>query len=358
MGAGKKMKNQNVGNGQSARQSEKFDSTNEVVFDLERGGKILRGELILRGSITITNAGAAGTARFPEHIFAGLIKYLDIEVSAASGRYGNGLDGVIRHYSGAKCLRRAMLYNHKFAAELFGVAGSGAAGTYNIYMPFPVFFALPDMKRPIEYALNADTDAYNAIRVKVGCGAKTDTMNGNAGTWDFSQLWLEWHDFRENVVGDTYVVKEIEHEFTLSGDKTDQLDKTWEPTGKVLDILVCAQNGSSGAAAGFTYADDIVQEVKVAADNCDYQQYGNAIKTSMYRSGTVDWAQAIVGFYHVNFVSSGMKSKAIDAASASIKYDVKNPRGIGNDSLNLLARRYFTPAGFTPIQNGQKGKNQ
>jgi hypothetical protein len=352
------MKNQGWGT-PLQRFKKPFNSNNEVLFELGMGGKILRGNVVLSGAITIVNAGAAGAARFAEHIYAGLVKRIIVETVASNGRYTSG---VKRDLSGAKLLRRAMFFRKKFLSELKGVVGSGAAGTYNIYLSFPIFFAQPDLKRPIETALNADIDAagngkaYSSIKVRVQCGDKTTTMNGNAGVWDFSALNVEWYDHREAVDGDTYEIVEIEKEFLIPGASTQQTDDTWESQGDVLDFIFSTQTGSSGAAAGPVYADTILNRIVVESDTADFDLFRDELHQLMYDYDEIDTAQAFTGVHHVNFVTSGMLSKCPRAGSCVVKYDVLNPSGSNLDSINVITRRKFKPAGFVPIQFGQKGR--
>jgi hypothetical protein len=352
------MKNQGWGT-PNQRFVKPFNSGNEVLFDVGRGGKILRGNIVLDGAITIVNAGAAGAARFAEHIYAGLVKYIQVECVSSNGRYQGG---VLRNITGPKALRRAMLFRKKFLSELKGVAGSGAAGTYNIYLNFPIFFAQPDLKRPIETALNADVDAagvgkaYTSIKVRVGCGDKNSTMNGNAGVWDFSALNVRYYDHREAVDGDTYEIREIEKEFLIPGASRELTDDTWESDGDVLDFIFSTQTGSTGAAAGPVYADTILNRIVVESDTSDFNLERDELHQMLYDYDEIDTAQAFTGVHHINFVTSGMLSKCPRAASCVVKYDVNNPSGSNLDSINVITRRKFKPAGFVPIQFGQKGR--
>jgi hypothetical protein len=338
------MKNQDLSN----RKREDFGGGGGLIVRvLPLGGKLLTLWVVLRGTLNITGAIGNGAARFPEHPLVGLFKRIRVRTTKADGsRYP---DGLIRDYSPRTILRRAQFFRQKFISDLNGGGCNGAAGAYAVNLAFPIFFAQPDLKRPIETALNCDPTAYSNVQVEIDTGNRDTTFNGNGNAWDFSQLKVDFIDHREAVDGDTYVVVENDHEVYINGANTRMEDKNMPQEGGLLDMLVLGQHGNSGSAL-VTLADDVLNRVTITGQNCNLDLYRDDIHQFMYDTNMLDPAQAVVGINMISFVSQGMLSKVVPAPGLDIKWDVSNPSGAGLDALLISPRRLFAPAGYTPIQ--------
>lgn len=337
------MKNQDLSN----RKREDFGAGNGLITRvLPLGGKLTKLWVVLRGVLTITGAGSNGAARYPEHPLVGLFKRIRVRTTKAAGsRYP---DGIIRDLYPRTLLRRAMYFRQKFVGDVNGGVCNGASGAYNVYLAFPIFFAQPDLKRPIETALNCDPTAYSNIQVEIDTGSRDTTFNGNTNNWDFSQLKVDFIDHREAVDGDTYVVVESDHEYYIAGPNSRTEDKNMPQDGSLLDLLVLGQHGNNASAA-VVLANDVLNRVTISGANCDLDMYDDDLHQFMYDANLIDPAQDITGQYLVSFVSEGMLSKVVPAAGLSAIWDLANPSGSGNDSLLISPRRLFAPANYQPI---------
>ncbi len=186
------------------RFTQQFNPTSKNLFTLPLGGKILQGNVVLTGQIVISGGTTNGTQvgeGGPER----LIKRIIVNaIPAANSRYPGGriVDCSVR-----SLLRYAVAqHNGKFFAATSGDGlGSGAAGTYNVYLSILIYWADSNLRRQVQTALNGDPTAYQTIQVEVDTGTGTDCFSGNDRTWNFTSLQVQWIDERENFSGDTYV---------------------------------------------------------------------------------------------------------------------------------------------------------
>jgi len=343
------MKNQDFSN----RRTEFFAANSKVVRTIPLGGKLKQLSVVMRGTLHVAaGGGVAGTALYAE-AWAGLIQRIRVRLSKADGsRYP---DGIVRDYDPRTILRRAMFYRHKYYADLLGTAFSDAVADYNLFYVFPIYFADPELKRPIETALNLDESAYKNCQVEIDCGSRDTCVTGSSRTWTYGDLFFDFIDDREAVDGDTYVVFETDHEIIINAAQQRYEDKAMPVDGSLLDIFIRTLTGKTGSTS--VLVNTILNKLSVAGSNGDFELNALDLQAAMYDYGEIDVDQAVTGHYRLNFVRDGMLSKLVPAPGLQMHYDINNPSGAGGDSMLVSVRRAFQPAAYQPIARGVPARN-
>jgi hypothetical protein len=318
------------------------------------GGKVLKAAVRLYGTLHVAAGGGAdGTVRFADILAGALFTRIRVRVTKADGsRYP---DGVIVDVDPRSLLRRAMFSRKAFYADQNATAFAGGVADYVIDYRFPIYFAQTDLKRGIETALNVDVDAYKNYQIEVDTGNRDSVMAGSTRAFSFVDLKVDFMDEREAIAGDTYVLVQDDHEYLIPGAGTRRTDPNFPVDGKLLDILLMTQTGTGAGSP--VLANTLLNRVIIEGENIGYDQYAPDITEDMRDRKEVDLAQSLTGVFHVNFVASGMLTKAVPAPGLDLKLDVLNPSGANADSILVNTRRIFAPSGYTPIQFGQRGAN-
>jgi hypothetical protein len=323
------------------RFTQQFNPISQNIFTLPLGGKILQGNIILTGSITISGGTTSGTA-VGDGGPVNLIRRIKVNaIPAAGSRYPGGkiVD------CSPRALLRYAIFQHAgkyFDAQTGAGLGSGAAGTYNVYMTIPIYWADSNLRRQVTTALNADPTAYQTIQVEVDTGTATDCFTGTDRVWNFSNLQVQWLDERENFSGDTLVRFQEDHVFFIQQANKRALDNGMPLDGNFESILYLAEQGAS-----LTLADTILNRVTMAGSTLDYDQYAQDIRQQMIDDEWLDPSQSAAGHFFIDF-TDGLVGGAVPAGDLQIQLDVNNPSGASLDDLRVYTRRLFQPVNYQP----------
>lgn len=314
-----------------------FIPDSKLVFTLPRGGKILEGKVILTGQIVVaggTTSGAVQGEGGPINLVERIIVYAN---PAAGSRYAGGK---VVDCTPRTLLRYAMLqHSGKFIGEQSGsTLGNGAAGTYNIYLSIPVYFAAPVLRNNLATALNADPTAYASIQVEVDTADLTACFTGNDRTVTWSGLQVQWADNRVGLDGDTNVLFQEDHTFLIAATQERAFDQAMPQDGAFLDWLILAEQSEAD-----TLSDGLLARVTVDGSPITFDKYAQDIRQAMYDDEWLDPSQSGTGVYFIDF-TDGSVGNSVIAASLQTQLKVINVSGANLDDLLISTRRVFAPA--------------
>ncbi|SRR5579883_685012 len=328
------------------RFTQQFNAISKNIFTLPLSGKILQGWVLLTGQIVISGGTTNGTATGDGGPVNLIRRIIVNAIPAANSRYPGGK---IVDCSPRALLRYAIFqHNGKYFDALAGSGlGSGAAGTYNVYLAIPIYWADANLRRQVSTALNADPTAYQTIQVEVDTGTSTDCFAGNDRTWNFSGLQVQWIDERENFGGDTLVRFQEDHIFLIPAANKRALDNAMPLDGSFESILYLAEQNTSQ-----TLADTILNRVQMAGSTLDYDLYANDIRQNMFDDEWLDPSQSAAGHFFIDF-TDGLVGGSVPAGDLQIQLDLNNPSGSNLDQLRVYTRRLFSPVGYQPAAVGK-----
>jgi hypothetical protein len=324
-----------------------FRANGDVIFDLQPGGKICKGNIILEGQITIGAGGAANGVAVSDGSPAHLVKEVVIRANAPSeSRY---FTGELVRATPRGLLRNAITERTKYMGELSGsVLGGGAPGVYQVYQSIPIWWADPNVGRQYTTALNADPAAYSSIQVIISLGDLTSVYAGSDRVADFTQLRVRWTDERKAIQGDTLCLFMEEHSTLIPAAKNDFTDLALKRDGLYLSILMMTEAAIPGANGFGSLSDAILNKIRLNGNGISWDNIeANDIRQKMFDDGWYDVSQNAVGQYFID-LSEGNMFKPIPASGLSLILDVKNPSGANADAIRIFSRRYFPPAGYDP----------
>lgn len=304
------------------------------------GGKVLSGQLILTGSVTLAGGTANGTV-VGEGGPINLLKRISVFANPAGGsRYPGGR---IVNCSPRGLLRFAtFMHEGRFVGDLFGsTLGGGANGTYQIYLSIPIYFADPTKRRQVETALNSDPTAYQMIQVKVDTADIAACFAGNNATVTYN-LELQWQDDRENFAGDTVCLFQEDHVRQIPATNPRMLDEGMPRDGAFLDWLILSEESTD-----YTLSDALLNKVTLDGPELEYEKYSDDILAQMIYDAWLNPAQSGTGMRYIDF-TDGLLTGAVDAATLQAQFDVNNVSGANEDDLLIFTRRAFYPAGYQP----------
>jgi len=319
------------------RLQQPFIANSKRVFTLPLGGKIRRGIVALVGQIVVSGGTTSGTA-YGEGGPANLIQRIYVKATPAGGsRYpgGNIVDAGPR-----SLLRNAIVQrNGKFIGDLGGsTLGAGAAGTYTIYLPIPIYFADAAQKNSLVTALNTDPGTYASVQVEVDTGSLASCFTGNDRVVDYSGLTMQWIDERVGIPGDTSVIYQESHIVLIAATNKRMLDEAMPQDGSFLSWQICAEEG-----AAKTLADGLLNRVVTKGPTLDFDKYTNDIKEAMFSDEWVDPAQSVVGFHFIDFTDGAVQYNSVAAGTLQTYFDVTNVSGANDDDLDIFTRRVWQP---------------
>jgi hypothetical protein len=320
-----------------------FVADTKLFFTLPPGGKILQGRLILAGQIVVSGVSVAGTL-VGEGGPTNLIQRVKIFATAAAGsRYPGGtiLDAT------ARSLMRYGITQHSGKLILdqgASTLGSGANGTYPIYLSIPISFADSTLRNNWATALNADlvdvtgAPIYQSIQVEVDTGDLTSCFVGNNGTVNWSGLTVQWDDDRLGIAGDTNVLYQEEHIALIGAAQQRMLDPAMPQSGNFSNWLFMAES----AGGAYTLSDAILQRVTANASTFNFDEYAQDIRQKMLDDEWFDPSQSATGQYFIDW-TNGTLNNANPAAGILAQFQVANPSGSNLDQLRIFTRRYYPP---------------
>lgn len=310
-------------------------SSNNIVLPIPPNLSILRGNLILTGSITISGGTTNGTV-VGDGGPMNLIKRVRLIANPASGSAWPG--GWIVDCSGRSLLRYAQMQRGKFVGEQSGsVLGSGAAGAYNIYLSIPIYFADDNLRANVSTALYAGLDAFSSLQLQVQTGGSTDCFNGTDRAWAYNLL-LQWDDKRVDIAPPKTAVQLFQESHTVPiwGANARLVDQQLPQDGAFLQWLIMAEQNQPG----YTLSDAILNRLTIQGPTYSFDEYPQDIRQRMYDDSWIDPSQNAAGLYLID-MSDGVLSNANPASQLVPWFNVNNPSGAGLDQLSVYTRRFY-----------------
>jgi hypothetical protein len=313
------------------------------VFTLPPNGKILRGNVVVDATVTITNAGAAGTPILDGGP-VGLIRRILIKASKAAGSAPAYYNGLICDCSPRSLLRFAdVVRQGKYVADLFGsTLGGGVAGAYVVYLSIPIYFQDPLLNNGLQTALNMDSrdsngnPVYSAVQVKVDIAAAlTEMFSGSGGTMVVDGM-LRWYDERLVLASDTLPMVQEDHELLIQAPQPRLVDPAMPSDGDFLSWLVMCEQGQPG----LTLSDAILNHLRVQGSGVEYEAKWQEIRASMIDEGFYDPSTTMVGQFFKDW-THGLYQNSNAAAYLMHHFNVNNPSGAGLDQLRIYTRRKY-----------------
>lgn len=321
-----------------------FQLGQPVVFNLNKGANVLRGNVIITGVLTITNAGAAGTPiGEPTQVIMNLIRRIKVIGNRAAGsRYPNG---ALVDCTPQTLLRYAIVERQgKFVGELLGVGalGGGVAGAYTFYISVPIYFGDTMNNNNVQTALNmnpADSKGnpiYNAVQVQIfTAAALTELFSGTGGTMAVVAQ-VQWKDDRLGLTGDTLPLIQEDHEALILAPNERFVDPQMPTDGNFNQWLILARQNVPGLAL----SNAIVNRLEILGSSLNFKEEALDIQQAMLDDGLYDASQSMTGQYFLDW-TKGILGNANAAPGLQHKISINNPSGAGLDSLVVYTRRWF-----------------
>jgi hypothetical protein len=331
------------------RSKDAFTPGAPIVVDVDQGGKILDLSVIVRGTITLAAGTTSGTQVGDGLI--NLVKNIKLTGNPSSGSpypAGDYVDCTPR-----SLLRYAMVQRQgKYMADmaLSGAAnlGNGAAGTYSFYIEYPIFFADPTSRTPMNTAFNADLGLWDSLQLQIDLASDlSGIFAGNDRTINapgLAGLWVETKDSRLNLPGLTTPLIQHEHLFQIDSTMDRKVDRGMPTDGNFLQWMIMAeQNISNGYG---TLSDGLLNKVYWQGTNGVIRQNANDIRARMYTDNWIDPAQSGTGLYFIDWVN-GNNLNSNPAKGLSTEWDVNMVTGVNQDQFRVFTRRTLALKGQT-----------
>jgi hypothetical protein len=324
-----------------------FVPDSKIFFTLNQGGKILKGNIIVTGTVVVSGGTTAGTI-VGEGGPINLISRIKMFATAAAGSRYPG--GTIVDCTPRSLLRYAVMqHNGKFIGEQSGsTLGNGANGTYFIYLSIPIYFADSTLRNNFSTALNVDlVDAnglpiYNSVQVEVDTADLTACFVGNNATVNWGGLTVQWDDTRLGLSGDTNVIYQEEHTQLIGAAQNRMLDPGMQQSGSYTNWLILAESLGSQ----YVLSDAIFQRLIASSGSFNFDEYAQDIRQSMLDNEWIDPSTVATGMFFFDW-TEGTLNNANPAAGITAQWQVANPSGSNLDQLRIYTRRFYqpTPAG-------------
>jgi len=312
-----------------------------TVFNLPFGLNVLSGRVILKATVTITNAGAAGTP-IGEGGPIRLIRRIQILANKAAGsRYPNGY---LVDCSPRSLLRYAMVERSgKFVGELSGnILGGGVAGVYPIYLSIPIYFASGILVNEMQTALNLNqTDStgapiYSSVQVKVDLAELlTEIFAGSGGTMVVNGL-ICWEDDRIALAKDSVPLRQEDHIALIQAAQETFVDPGMPNDGSFTSWLLLAEQGQPGEVL----SDAILNRLEIQGGSLNFKEHWQEIRQAMIDDGFYDPSSTMYGQFFLDW-TKGLLVNSNPAAGLQARMSVNNPSGAGLDQLRVYTRRVY-----------------
>lgn len=312
-------------------------SASSIVLPVPPNYSILKGKLILTGSITIAGGTTNGTV-VGEGGPLNLIKRVRVVANPAPGSPYPG--GWIVDAAPRSLVRYAQMsarYGQPYT-DLFGQnLGNGAAGTYSVYLPIPVYFADTSLRNQVATALYADPSAYSSIQVQVQTGGPTDCFAGTDRNWTFN-LQLQWDDDRVNIVPSNPAVAlfQEDHVIPIGAANSRLFDPAMPQDGAFLSwLMLCEQNQPA-----YLLSDAILNRLTVLGPTWSFDEFWQDIRAEMLDDEWVNPTANAAGMFYID-MTNGVIQNANPAAGLLPQINVNNPSGAFLDQIRLFTRRVY-----------------
>jgi len=315
-----------------------FIANSKIIFTLPLGGKIRRGSVILSGSVTISGGTTNGTVN-GEGGPTNLVSRILVTATPAGGSRYPG--GKIVDIDPRSLIRYATTQrNGKVFTDMNGATlGNGAAGTYPVYLPIPIYFADAVQRNSLATALNTDPGTYASVQVEVdtqdlpGCFTGTDrTASG------YPNLTVQWVDERVAVDGDTAVLYQESHPLLIAATNKRLLDEAMPQDGAFMSWQILAQQSAQN-----TLADTLLNRVVTSGPTLEYDKYANDIREADFADEWYDQSITAAGMFFIDWTDGVVTANNVPAGTLQTYLDVNNVSGANLDSLLISTRRIFQP---------------
>lgn len=312
-----------------------------VVFNLNPGLNIIRGNVIIDATVTITNAGSAGTL-VGEAGPVGLVRNIKVLANKAAGSRYPG--GALVNCHPQSLLRYAMVeHQGKYVADLFGqTLGNGAAGVYSVYMSIPIYFGDSVNMNNVQTALNMNARdsqgnaIYTAVQVQVELAQLlTEIFNGSGGTMVVAGM-VRWEDTRLGLATDTIPLKQEDHYALIMAAQEEFVDAAMPNDGAFTSWLILAQQNVPGLAL----SDAILNRLEIKGIALNFKKHWQGIRQAMIDDGYYDPSSTLTGQFFIDW-TKGLVQNSNAAAGLQPIWSLNNPSGAGNDRLRIYTRRIF-----------------
>ncbi len=308
---------------------------------LNPGLNILRGNVIITGTVTIAAGTVNGTV-IGEGGPIGLIRRIKVIANKAAGsRYPGGELVNCRPQS----LMRWAVYEHqgKFIGEQAGsTLGSGAIGVYPIYLSIPIFFADSQNLNEVQTALNMNPvdsqgkPIYSAVQVSIEfISSITEMFSGNDRTLT-TNLSVQWRDDRIQLLSDTIPLVQEDHLAIIQSANTEFVDAAMPNDGAFNQWMILTQAGSPG----FQLADTLLNKLEIRGATLNYRENWQDIRQQMLDDGLIDPSQTATGQFMLDWTHGTLRNSN-PAGGLQHLFDLNNPSGAGNDRMLVYTRRSF-----------------
>jgi hypothetical protein len=315
-----------------------FAPGGSVVFDLDMGGKVLDGSIIIHGVLPVTAGTTNGTV-IGEGGPLNLVKHVTLTCYAAQGsRYPSGkyVDVTPRSLARFAVVQRGGRYMAENAISGGASLGNGAAGTYSFYQEIPIYFADPTARNPLQTALNLDAGVYQSVQLQVDLASDLTTcFAGNDRTAALANLFVEWKDSRLAIPGDTIPLIQEEHVMQIGSTFDRKQDLSMPTDGNFIQWLILGEQSTAQ-----TLSDALLNKLTVTGSNGVLEEYANDIRTRMYSDNWYDVAQSGVGQYFIDWVN-GANQNAEPAVGLSAQWDINLVSAVNQDQLRIFTRRWL-----------------
>lgn len=317
-------------------QQQFLPNSTAITLPIPPNFSILQGKVILTGTITIAGGTTNGTVQ-GEGGPINLIKRIRVVGNPAPGSAYPG--GWLVDCSARSLLRWAQLQHFgKFFGELSGsTLGSGAAGTYPIYLAIPIYWADTNLRNQVATALYADPTAYTSLQVQIATGGPTDCFAGTDRAWAFN-LQLQWQDDRVAVVPSSPAVAlfQEDHLLPIGAANTRLFDPAMPQDGAFLSWTLMAEQNQPA----YALSDALLNRLTVMGPTFSFDEFWQDIRQKMYDDEWLDPSQNGAGLFHVD-MTNGVIQNANPAANLSQQISVNNPSGSFLDQLRIFTRRVY-----------------
>jgi hypothetical protein len=317
-----------------------------VVFNLNPGGNIFEGKIIIEATVTIAGGTTNGTV-IGDGGPTNLIQRIRVIANKAAPN-ANGTsrypDGALVNCSPQTLLRYATIeHQGKYFGELSGsTLGNGAAGVYNIYFSVPIYWADSVLQNNTATALNMNSvdsqgrPIYSAVQVQIEFAQTIQQIfSGNDRTMTVAGF-VRWDDTRFALTSDTVPLKQEDHYALIQAAYEEFVDPGMPQDGAFESWLILAQQGSPSLAL----SDALINRIKLQSGQINFKQNWQAIRQQMFDDGWYDPAQNAVGQFFIDFTNGSLRNTN-QAAGLLQQFSVNNPSGAGLDRLRIYTRRVF-----------------
>lgn len=313
-------------------------SASAITLSIPPNQSILRGMVILTGTVTIAGGTTNGIV-VGEGGPLNLIHRIRIAANPAAGSAYPG--GYLVDCTPRTLLRWAQLQHFgKYIGEQSGsTLGNGAPGVYPIYLAIPIYFADDNLRNQVQTALTASETAYESLQVQVATGQLSDCFAGSDRTATYN-LQVQWWDDRAAIqLGNSDIVLfQEDHQLQIGAANTRLNDPAMPQSGAFMSWTILAEQGSSK-----TLSDALLNKLYADSATWSYEEFAQDLRQTMYDEEWLDPSQNGAGLYHVD-MTKGVLWNSNPARGIDLRLDVNNPSGAFADALRFFTRRAYTVA--------------